>query len=148
MTDKQWITIDPSLFREPVQQKIGSATVISSTSPYAVPSALTTYDDKTSGQYVLEVKYIGPEDPVEAVTHDEVRVMRGKNSGRLVKVFVNHTSPGPITVDSFVASIQDSIAKVASQFGPKDNYRIVSAVVDGNKNRFVFDFGQKELKYK
>jgi hypothetical protein len=148
MTDKQWITIDPSLFREPVQQKIGSATVTSSTSPYAVPSALATYDDRTSGQYVLEVKYIGPEEPVETVMHNDVRVLRGKNSGRLMKVFVNHTSQEPITVDSFVESVQNSIAKVVSEFGPKDNYKIVSAVVDGNKNRFAFFFPHQEWKYK
>lgn len=147
MSDKQWISIDPALFRQPVLEKMGTTTVVSSTSPYAVPQALTTYDDKTSGQYVLEVKYIGPEEPVEVLdvltTSPNLRVLRGKNSGRLMKVYVNHTANEAITVESFVESVQKAIAKVVAQFGPKDNYRVLSAIVDGNKSRFVLDFPVK-----
>lgn len=136
MTDKQWIAIDPSRFRRTVEQKIGAATVVSSASPYSVPQAMSTYDDKQSGAYVLEVKYIGAEEPTETLMAENLRFMRGKNSGRLLKVYVGHTS-SMVDREHIVQAVKDAIARIDSKYGPTDNYKIVSAVIEENKNRFL-----------
>src|SRR5688572_24824189 len=92
MRDKVWFTIDPAQFRTSIKQELGRATVVSSTSPYAVPDAVATTANPQKGRYVFEIKYIGSEEPVEALNLGNLQVARGRNSKRLFKVSL--TEPG------------------------------------------------------
>jgi hypothetical protein len=134
-TVKPWITIDPAQFRRPVQERVGGTTVVSSTSPYAVPDAISAYDSRDN--YILEAKYIGPDEPVSTFFADRIRMEIGKNSKRLVRIALPHD----VTIlnsDSFVAEIKKALQFAMDRtVGPKDNYQVVMAIVDGNKSRFA-----------
>lgn len=135
MSDKLWISIDPLMFRQPVKQQMGTATVTTSTSPYSVPQAATAWDDKSAGTYVFECKYIGGDEPVEAYRLPNVQVLRGKNSKRLFKVLLNHT-PELADRDHVFVAFKNAI-NGANTAWHIDNFSVVNNVIDVNKNLFV-----------
>jgi len=110
---------------------------VSSASPYSVPQAVSTYDDEISGNYVLELKYIGTDEPVEMVTLDSSRLFFGKNSKRVFKVSVSH-GPGLGNSANDLATIKKAIACAASnQTLPAENCEIVNDVIDQNRNQLL-----------
>jgi hypothetical protein len=135
MSDKVWFSIDPTQFRKPIKQELGRATVVSSLSPYAVPDAVATSADPQKGVYIFEIKYIGSEEPVEALNLVNLQVARGRNSKRLFKVSL--TQPGLSNErEAIFESIKNAIAKVAHVHSwPMANDGIVTAVIDQNKSR-------------
>src|SRR6267154_5855666 len=90
MEMKHWISIDQAPFRKGVASQFGNVTVTSSSSPYSVPEAVSTYDDKNAGAYVFEVRYIGPEEPKEAIVTNNLKFLVGKNSKRLFTIEVSY----------------------------------------------------------
>jgi len=131
MSEKRWYTVNTLLFRKPVDQKVGQATITTSTSPYAVPDAIATYKDGTA--YVLEMKYIGPEEPLEAKTWQHLTFFRGKNSHRLFQVTIPQPSP-PQQGPQVLEVIKDAITNVSSGAAwPLANSAIVAAVIDETK---------------
>src|SRR4051812_5599563 len=113
MTEKRWISINQTPYRRPVHQQMGTATVVTSTSPYSVPQAITAYGDKTSGNCVFEVKYIGAEEPVEPMTIGDYSTLYfGKNSKRLFRVSVRPEHFAVANKDSFVEAVKEAIGQV------------------------------------
>jgi hypothetical protein len=137
MSAKTWLAINPDQFRLPTSNHIGKATVVSSTSPYSIPDAVTTYDDKDSGAYVLEVKYIGADEPIEIILSDNLKLMRGKNSKRLFKVQVHH-GPELQGSDQSLAALTDAIERLSRDPISKiENSEVVTAVIEEIKNRLL-----------
>jgi hypothetical protein len=133
MAMKRWLTIDSSQFRKPEARQIGKATVVSSTSPYSVPDAITTYDDTRSGMHVLEFKYIGPDEPLEAFHWNQCTLEVGKNSKRLFKVLI--PSHHQYQVEDFQKCI-DHLSST-QDWSEIENYRVVSDVMNGIKDKLT-----------
>ncbi len=134
-TEKPWITIDSAQFRRPVEQQVGTTTVVTSTSPYAVPQAVSAYDNLKN--YVFEAKYIGPDEPVQTLLENNIRVDYGKNSKRVVRIFLGH-EPVLANREAFVAALKNAIQFAMTKAnGPAENYEVVMAIVDNNKDRFT-----------
>lgn len=137
MSAKTWLAINPDQFRLPTADHIGKVSVVSSTSPYSIPDAVATYNDKESGEYVLEVKYIGAEEPIELVLSNNLKLMRGRNSKRLFRVQLHH-SPEQQRPDQFLAALKNAIEQLGRDPDSRvENSKIVAEVIEKLKDRLL-----------
>jgi hypothetical protein len=107
--------------------------VVSSTSPYSVPDAVTAYTDGRSGNYVFEVKYIGTEEPLEVIDSENSKVERGKNSKRLYKVAISDL--GSPSKHELFSNMKRVITSLVERGLLVESSTILTAIIDENENR-------------
>jgi len=149
MDMKQWISIDQTPFRKETASQLGNVTVTSSSSPYSVPEAVSSYDDKSAGVYILEVRYIGSEEPKEAIISNNLTFLVGKNSKRLFAIEVPYGAK-PTGYESAVSVFTTAMQNVGRDSSAKiENYQIVNDVIAQIKDRlFVSSLKENQASQK
>jgi len=105
--------------------KVGGINVATKPSPYDVPEAVRTYDE-TDGSHVIEIKYMGPDEPLETVDlGGDVFVRTGRNSNR-VYAFILGVKSGSPALNAVKRVLGLMLER--DKFSRKDNYRLVGRV--------------------
>jgi hypothetical protein len=127
MSHENFLVLDPEKFNLHAKEVGTSGITVTSTSPYDIPEALHTYKNDKDGTLVIEVKYMGPEEPLDTVDIEQgIQVKTGRNSKRLYE-FVLRSAPSIVTI----ASVRKALAVLLrmNAYPRKDNYRLLADVV-------------------
>jgi hypothetical protein len=94
-----------------------------SPSQYDVPEAIRSYLDD-QGHCVIQLKYIGPDEPLTLITADHLQVQTGKNSGRIYAFLMDKADRDHgISWDSLHQAV--STVERSHPHPRKANYRLV-----------------------
>lgn len=123
----EWVRINPAKFNRPRRENIRGAAVEMFASPYEVPSAMRGGIDHDSGNYILEFKYIGGDEPlfiVEPVS--DLKLTLGRNSRRIFKL---ELAPKATGVKTTVHDVMLALDRTISDLTNKENYNVAKLVV-------------------
>jgi hypothetical protein len=96
-------------------------------SPYDIPEALRSYTDD-EGRRVLEISYIGPDEPYRLEDLGVVKVKAGKNSGRIYAFY--YAEPDE-EVQSIVESFHQAVVQLMGKPSVRsENYKLVDAALE------------------
>lgn len=123
----EWHRINPVKFNRPRQEKIHGTSVEVFASPYEVPIAVRGGVNLQSGNFVVEFKYIGGEEPLFVVTPtNELQLELGRNSKRIFRLELASKAAGiKPTIQDVVLALDRAIADLSN----KENYDLAKLVV-------------------
>lgn len=134
MSHENVLIIDPAKINlRPTDVGRSGTAITASTSPYDVPEALRSYKNDQDGSYVIEIKYMGPEEPLDTVDVGEGLFIRtGRHSKRLYEFIIRATPAFPT-----IGSLRNAVAFLlrTDSFSRKDNYRLLDDVFSNQSDR-------------
>lgn len=82
-TNQQWLALSPAEFQSDSEQTLKGLVFHVSMSPYDIPQAVRGEFDEDRKRFVIEFRYISPEETASRQIDEHVILHVGENSGRL-----------------------------------------------------------------
>jgi len=113
-----WVELDQTKLDTGQNATIKGVTVKVFLSPFDVPEAFRAYRDAATGRFVIEFRYVGGDEPTASFEKDNVTVVIGSNSRRLLKLLLDAAKLGISAVSLELAEkhgIADLVADRATK---------------------------------
>lgn len=149
MTDNctiKWIEVDPANFNSNKRKDVDGVKVTIGLSPHDLPEAVGgCYDDQID-RFVIELKYLGSEEEVVPISHENVTLQVGKKSGRIRQIHINVKALQADAIDiQLESAIPDGIKKAIFRYASKSktsqsgHFRAARDVIMENRERLLAD---------
>lgn len=132
---REWILLDPKSLNTQVKPANKSGVSVSVyLSPYDIPEAVRGYfDGDDSKCFVIEFKYMGGEEPMEAANNQQdITLMLGKKSGRLYRIILKPKEFPDGAVNLRLGLVEQAIGNLAKRPPRKPrvgNYKLAREVL-------------------
>jgi hypothetical protein len=136
-----WIPIDSAAFNVPHEEEVRGVRITVLCSPHDIPSDIRGFYEESIERFVIEFKYIADE-PLQSITDKPlVKVIVGKNSGRLFRIEVDVKSLDVREVQLQVRVpqiVQEAIGKLRSKYlKRKANYDVAERILRDKKEQIT-----------
>lgn len=161
VSSSKWYDVDQKHASISDSKKMGKTTIQTFSSPYDVPEKVRVRYDKAAEMLLIELLYIGGEEPLEEQTDGPVTLKIGRHSGRIHNVEVLPMSIDALSIDAkinFEKDVKEVEKAISSLEEPRkswpfrcakpialENYKIARQIVDESID-FLFDLILKSQK--
>ncbi|MCE9637556.1 MAG: hypothetical protein K8T90_17795 [Planctomycetes bacterium] len=137
---RKWIRLDQRRYGASETEDRSGVEFHLVVSPYDLPDAVRGFFDRERKRFIIEFKYISPEETTESRVDAHVSVHTGRRSRRLYRIDVDVTSLGAEQVVLRVKSAVDALAASSPARLPADNASVVRHVLADKSPELVAAF--------
>lgn len=133
----EWLSVQASEFEQDLCDRGSIVGLHMYTSPYDVPQGVRGGYDASLKRFVIEFRYIAPEETTELDLEQHVVAEVGRNSGRIYRLIVDVDSLQVEGVRLQLSHVVDELPLKRQRRGvaaPRDNYRVAKEVMEKQRH--------------